>query len=95
MDTKLEEIKAKAIPVLKEAGILRSALFGSYVRGEETNQSDIDFLVDYPLGMSLFDVVELKDKLENALGKRVDLVGYKTIKPRIKDIILSEQIQIL
>ena len=95
MQAKLAEIKEKAVPILKAAGVTRSALFGSYVRGEEKEESDLDILVDYPKGISLFDVVDLKYRLEDALGKRVDLVGYKTIKPRIKDAILSEQIPLL
>ena len=95
MKTRLEEIKAKAIPILKEAGVTHSAIFGSYVRGEETEDSDVDILVDYPKGYSLFDVVALQHKLEDALGKSVDLVGFKNIKPRLKQYILSEQIPLL
>lgn len=91
----IDEIKQKAIPVLKAAGIKRSSLFGSYVRGEQHDKSDIDFLVEYPEGTSLFTVAELKYKLEDVLGKSVDLVGYNTIKPRLKEYILSEQQQIL
>ena len=91
----IEQIKQKAVPILKEAGIKRSSLFGSYVRGEQHNESDVDFLVEYPEHTSLFDVVDLKDKLEEALGKSVDLVGYSVIKPRLKQYILSEQLQII
>ncbi len=95
MKIQLGEIKQKAIPILKEAGITHSAIFGSYVRGEETEDSDIDILVDYPKDYSLFDVVALQHKLEDALGKSVDLVGFKTIKPRLKQYILSEQVLLL
>ena|SRR5215469_12695979 len=91
----VNEIKQKILPILKEAGVTRSALFGSYVRGEENETSDIDILVDYPESKSLFDFVGTKMELEDALGKKVDLVEYKTVKPRLKDYILSEQLQIL
>ena len=91
----LNEIKNKAVPVLKEAGVTRSSIFGSYVRGEERENSDIDMLVDFPKEKSLFDFVELQLKLEDVLNKKVDLGEYKTLKPRIKDRVLSEQIQIL
>ncbi|MBI4079498.1 MAG: nucleotidyltransferase family protein [Candidatus Levybacteria bacterium] len=91
----IDKIKTIAIPILKEAGVTRSALFGSYVRGEQTDKSDIDMLVEYPKGTTLFDVVDLQDKLEEAFGKKVDLVSYKTIKPRLKQYILAEQIPIL
>lgn len=91
----LDQIKQKVIPVLKKAGIKRSSLFGSYVRGEQNNNSDIDFLVEYPENTSLFDVVELKYNLEDKLGKSVDIIGYNKIKSRLKPYILSHQVQIL
>ena len=90
----VEEIKQKTIPVLKKAGIKRSSLFGSYVRGEQTEKSDVDLLVEYPKHTSLFDVVELKNNLEDALGKSVDLVGFNVIKPRLKQYILPSQVQL-
>lgn len=91
----LEKIKRKVRPILKKADVKRAALFGSYVRGEQTQKSDVDILVEYPPKTTLFDVADLKFKLEDALGKSVDLVGYKTIKPRLKEYILSDQIPIL
>ncbi|MDP4011019.1 MAG: nucleotidyltransferase family protein [Candidatus Roizmanbacteria bacterium] len=95
MENKLIEIKQKAVPILKESGIIRSSIFGSYVRGEQREDSDIDLLVEYPKGLSLFDVAEIKYKLEDALGKNVDLVDFNRIKPRLKPYILSEQRPIL
>lgn len=95
MKTTIDEIKTKVLPVLKEAGVTRSSLFGSYVRGEQNENSDIDILVDLPRGLSLFDVVELKYKLEDTLGKKVDLVQYHKIKPLLQKYILSDQLPIL
>lgn len=95
MKTSLEEIKSKVIPVLKEAGVIRSSIFGSYVRGEEREDSDIDMLVEVPRGTGLFGFVGLQHKLEDALGKKVDLVTYKSIHPLLKDRVLKEQVSIL
>ncbi len=95
MENTIIEIKQKAIPILKNAGITRSFIFGSYVRGEQREDSDIDLLVEYPKGLSLFDVAELKYKLEDALGTKVDLVDMHRIKSRLKSYILSEQMPIL
>lgn len=92
---KLDQIKSKALPILKEAGVTRSSLFGSYVKGEEKDSSDIDILVDFPRGKSLFDFIGLQLKLEDALHKKVDLITYKGLKPRLRQRILSEQVQIL
>lgn len=91
----LEEIKKKAVPILKKEGATRAALFGSVVRGEARGDSDIDILVDLPRGKSLFDFVGIQLKLEEALGSKVDLVEYSTIKPRLKPYILNNQISIL
>jgi uncharacterized protein len=91
----INEIKEKAVPILKEAGIKRSSLFGSYVRGKQRDDSDIDLLVDFPKDKSLFDFVEVKVKLEDVFGKKVDLIEYDRIKPRLKEYILTNQLQIL
>lgn len=95
MSQDLQAIKQTIVPILKEEGVTRSSIFGSTARGDNRPDSDIDILVDYPKGKSLFDFVGLKLKLEDALNKKVDLVEYGTIKARIKDQILSEQVQIL
>ena len=91
----LDEIKNKATPILKEAGVKRSSIFGSYVRGEERSDSDIDILVDLPKGVGLFGFVGIQLKLEEAFGRRVDLVEYSTIKSRLKQYILNNQLPIL
>lgn len=91
----LNDIKQKALPILKKAGVTRSALFGSYVRGEQTNDSDIDILVDLPKHATLIDLVGLQLALEEKLNKKVDIVEYTGIKPRIKDTILNSQYPIL
>ena len=91
----LDQIKNKAVPILKEAGVTHSALFGSYVRGEEREDSDVDMLVEFPKGKSLLDLVDLEMKLEKVLGKKVDLLTFKSVSPYLKDYIQKEQIQIL
>lgn len=93
--TQIQGIKNKILPILKRAGVKRSSIFGSYVRGDQTKNSDIDILVDFPRGKSLFDFIDLELKLEEALGKKVDLGEYTTIKPRLKDYILKEAVQII
>lgn len=95
MKIKLEDIKKKALPILKEAGVTRSAIFGSYVRGEERENSDIDILVEIPRGTGMFAFVGLQHKLEEALNMKVDLVTYKSIHPLLREKILAEQLPIL
>ena len=95
MKVNLDQIKQKALPVLKGAGVKRAAVFGSYVEGEQTRDSDIDLLVEAPRGMGLFAFVDLKHKLEDALKKKVDLVTYDALHPRLRDRILQQQQPIL
>ena len=89
------EIKKKIMPILRKYGVKRASIFGSAVRGEMKESSDIDILVEIEKDISLLDFVALKLELEETLGRRVDLVEYDTIKPRIKERILKEQVVIL
>lgn len=91
----IEEIKKKVLPILKKYGVKRAGIFGSVVRGEETEKSDIDILVEIEGRVSLLDFAGLKLELEEALGRKVDLGEYSTIKPIIKEQILSEEVTIL
>jgi hypothetical protein len=91
----LEEIKRKALPILKEANVKKAALFGSYARGEQGVDSDIDILVDLPRGKSLLDLVGLQQDLEETLRNKVDVITYNGIHPLLRDSILRYQYQIL
>lgn len=95
MSPKLDNIKNKVLPVLKDAGVIRSSIFGSYARGEESEESDVDVLVELPKGKSLLDLVRLQRKLGEVLVKKVDLLTYNSISPLIKNYIQRDQIQIL
>ncbi len=88
----VDQIKAKAVPVLKQAGVIRSSLFGSITRGEATPESDVDFLIEFPRGKTLLDLVALEENLEKILGKPVDLVTFKSINPLLRNRILKQQI---
>ncbi len=87
----IQVIKKQIVPILKHHGVTKAALFGSVARGEVKKNSDIDILVKLKKGKSLFDFVGLKIELEERLGKKVDLVTYRAIKPRLKDIILKDE----
>jgi hypothetical protein len=95
MNHQIEEIREKILPVLKKYWVRRASIFGSVVRGEATENSDIDILVEIRSNISLLDFVGLKLELEEVLGRKVDLGEYDTIKPIIKDRILREQVAIL
>lgn len=84
-------IRRKATPVLKKYDVVKASLFGSWVRGEQTRTSDIDMLVEFEEGKSLFDLVNLELELEQIFKRKVDLLTYDSIHPRLKASILSEQ----
>lgn len=65
---------------------LSIAIFGSVARGDETAESDIDFLVDFRSGASLFDLVRMQDDLEALLGRSVDVVSSGGLLPEDDDI---------
>lgn len=69
-------------------------VFGSCVSGDFTNKSDIDILVDFKKPIGLFKFVELENYLSDKLGKRVDLVNKKGIKPYIKTSILNSTVYV-
>ncbi len=87
-----EEIKEKVAPILEKWGVRRAYLFGSYARGNAKEDSDVDILVELSEDMSLLDFVGLKLDIEDAIGKKVDLVEFGTIKPSIKKRILENQV---
>ena len=92
---KIREITDKIIPILKRYGVSKAALFGSSVKGEMTEVSDIDVLVEIEKDISLLDFVGLKLELEEILGRKVDLVEYCTLKPILRERVLREQVSIL
>ncbi len=95
MKMDIEEIKRKSLPILQRYGVKRIGLFGSCVRGEMRENSDVDMLVEIEKDISLLDFVGLRIEIEEALGRKVDLVEYNTIKPLLKERILKEQVVIL
>lgn len=69
-------------------------LFGSFVRGEEKDTSDIDILVEFDEAADLFDFVGLSIFLEEKLGRKVDVVPRDTVRPELKEIILKEAVSV-
>jgi predicted nucleotidyltransferase len=76
-------------------GVIEIAIFGSYARGEQRKDSDVDLIVDFKEGYKTFDnYMNLKFYLEELFGKKVDLVIKSAINPRIKPFIIEEAIYV-
>jgi uncharacterized protein len=96
MKKDVEVIKKKIVPILKKNKVVRAGIFGSYARGENKKNSDVDILVEINNPkMSLLGFIAVKHALEEVIGRKIDLVEYKMIKPRIKKQILEEEIKII
>jgi predicted nucleotidyltransferase len=76
-------------------GVMEIAIFGSYARGQQKKDSDVDLIVDFKEGWKTFDnYMNLKFYLEELFGKKVDLVIKSAINPRIKPFIIEEAIYV-
>lgn len=85
------KILRQHLPELKERySVNYLGVFGSYIRGEQTEDSDLDVLVQFDKKPGLFKYIELEDHLSELLGVKVDLVMKSALKPNIGKRILSE-----
>ena len=71
-------------------GARKLRVFGSVARGEDHEGSDIDLLIDMPLGTSLLQIVGLQHEIEDALGIRVVLCTERELHPTLRPRILAE-----
>lgn len=91
----IEELQEKAVPLLRPF-VSQIAVFGSYARGEETEQSDIDLLIQLkppeerpPLGLKWFS---LETELSQIMNRPVELVSNEGLSPYIRPYIENEQV---
>jgi uncharacterized protein len=83
------------LPLLRHRYHVASlGLFGSYVRGDERSDSDLDVLVTFEIAPSLFGLIELENHLSDELGIKVDLVVRESLKPNIGKMVLQEVVPI-
>lgn len=87
----LTTIQQVTMPILLSFGVKKAALFGSTARNENTKNSDIDLLVQLGKKMSLFEFIDMKQKLQEVLKSKVDVVQYDKIKPSLKSFILRDE----
>lgn len=86
----LQQKRNEILNVATRNGAYNVRVFGSVARGDATETSDVDFLVDLQAGRSLMDVAGLLIDLEKLLGCKVDVVTTKGLKKSIKDDVLNE-----
>ncbi|EKD28736.1 MAG: hypothetical protein ACD_79C00228G0002 [uncultured bacterium] len=88
------KLRAHKSEIEQKFHISAISIFGSYVRGEEKTESDIDVLVSFSEPVSLFKFLDLEEYLTDLLGIKVDLVSKKALKPHIGERILKEAVAV-
>jgi predicted nucleotidyltransferase len=78
--------------IAEKHGARNVRLFGSYVRGQQHERSDIDLLVELPTSASLLDLIALKLDLQDALRRAVDVVTEAGLSPYLRDRILRDAV---
>lgn len=92
------EAMNKMIPkirrILLKHEIKKAGIFGSYARGEQKKNSDVDIIILPTRGMGL-EFVGVQLEIEDKLGKKVDLLSYNGIHPLLKKEILEDEVRII
>lgn len=90
----LQKLSALKAQFAEHYHITSLALFGSMARGEATEKSDVDLLIDFSQTPDLLTFIELEEKLKSALGKNVDLVPKRKLRAELSQNILQEAIAV-
>jgi predicted nucleotidyltransferase len=80
----------KLIEVCRQNDVIKVGVFGSMVRGEANEQSDLDLIVEFSKRKSLLTLVALERQLALVLGRKVDLLTEAALSPYLRDRILRE-----
>ena len=89
-----EIIKQHRNIIADKYGVAIVGIFGSYVRGEQEQRSDIDLLADILRPISLLEMVGAEIYLSEVLGIKVDLVPKRSVREELRDNILEEAVSI-
>jgi uncharacterized protein len=87
-------LKEHKTEVCRKYRVLEIGVFGSYVRGEQKERSDIDILVSFSGIPDVFKYMELEEYLKRLLRRKVDLVRKEAIRPELKKRILKEAVYV-
>lgn len=91
----IKAIKKKIVPILRDNGVVKASVFGSYARGEQKKKSDVDILVKFKGRKSLLNLAGLEIKIEKRLRKKADVLTYNSIHPLLREHILKDEVRIL
>jgi predicted nucleotidyltransferase len=89
-----QKLFGKIARMLKKRGAIKVAVFGSYARGDQGPDSDLDIMVEFSERKSLLDIIGIEQELSDKLGLKVDLLTEKAISPYLIDRIRKEMVVI-
>ena len=87
-----EDIYNKLTKLLRDRGAIKIAVFGSYIKGKEHPDSDIDVIVEFSERKSLLDLIGIEQEISELLGIKVDLLTEKSISPYLIDHVKQEMV---
>ena len=90
----IDVIKDIITPIAMRYGVAAVWLFGSYARGEATENSDVDLLIDHGRIRNLFELTAFRLDCEEALGKSVDVVTLDAMSPRFSGNVHNDEVMI-
>lgn len=92
----IDDIKNQVIPIFKRRGVIRASVFGSFARGEQAKNSDVDFLIEYDPDrkITLFDLSGLIEELKEALKRDVDVITQDGLSKYIRKNVLNDSLEI-
>jgi len=90
----IQQKRRQIIEIAQGHGARNVRLFGSVARGDDTEASDLDLLIEMEPGRSLLDIIAIKQDLEELLGCKVDVVTEAAISPYLRDKVLHEAVQL-
>lgn len=88
--TLLRQRKLEILAIAAQYGVSNVRVFGSVVRGEDSESSDIDLLVSMDKNRSLYDLIGFQQSIEKTLGRKTDVLTENAISRYLRDRILGE-----
>ncbi|MHB9073383.1 MAG: nucleotidyltransferase family protein [Desulfobaccales bacterium] len=90
----IQQQRSQILAIAQGHGAHNVRLFGSVARGEATDTSDLDLLIEMEAGRNLLDIIAIKQDLEDLLGCKVDVVTEAAISPYLKENVLREAVRL-
>lgn len=88
----LENVRERILVAARNHGATDVRVFGSFARGEERPDSDIDLLVRFEAGRSLLDRIALMQEIEDLTGRKVDVVNERALHWFVRDSVIAEAV---